>query len=603
MENIVENLKTYLTTNPTDYALLINGEWGSGKTYFIKNKIFPIVNDLSHKPIYISLNGISEINQLEQSILLELIKLPGDNKISQTIFSSVGEGIKKLSGFFSKGYFKLDITKLNLVSLIPLNNKILFFDDLERISPKIGLDEILGYINSNFVEHKSVKVIIIGDLMRVKDQDKLKSIKEKLISREFKFAYTSVEIWQLVVAKYSSNAEFILFLNENKNNIKTLIEAFNVNNLRIIFFFTETLKKIFPLILSKKKNLAEEIILFTLIITLEFKKGSFHEDEPQKRKELIEVQSNILVLGMLEDQSGELPSMQSYARIIYKTYLKQLKYLYHFYYSIYSYIVYGVFNEDYFRNDFGVKIQDEYVEAVHRLKDIYTLSEDDVKISYNKVLEGLSQGVFNVYTHQYVFDTLYPLIEKNIITLSIPELKSKIVASLEIAKKRNEFDQYSFDYGDFYSRPNQDSKDIFNQIKELHDSFYASKKELGVANIFTELGKENADYQNLFHSYANINLSEYITSTQILELLSKTTNYSITKFARFLAEKYRYDDYATIKDIDLIRELIAITKDGMENVKNSQLRKAVFEDFNRILITLYNALNKRITPQNNIPNS
>ena len=38
-EEIIELIKEYLKNSNTDNAILIDGEWGSGKTFFVKNKI------------------------------------------------------------------------------------------------------------------------------------------------------------------------------------------------------------------------------------------------------------------------------------------------------------------------------------------------------------------------------------------------------------------------------------------------------------------------------------------------------------------------------------------------------------------------------------
>ena len=34
MEDLVESILDYIRADYTDYAIMINGEWGSGKTYF-----------------------------------------------------------------------------------------------------------------------------------------------------------------------------------------------------------------------------------------------------------------------------------------------------------------------------------------------------------------------------------------------------------------------------------------------------------------------------------------------------------------------------------------------------------------------------------------
>ena len=39
MEDLVESILDYVRADYTDYAIMINGEWGSGKTHFWNNKI------------------------------------------------------------------------------------------------------------------------------------------------------------------------------------------------------------------------------------------------------------------------------------------------------------------------------------------------------------------------------------------------------------------------------------------------------------------------------------------------------------------------------------------------------------------------------------
>ena len=54
MEDLVESILDYIRSDYTDYAIMINGEWGSGKTYFWNNKIKPKIESmqLNGKKIY-----------------------------------------------------------------------------------------------------------------------------------------------------------------------------------------------------------------------------------------------------------------------------------------------------------------------------------------------------------------------------------------------------------------------------------------------------------------------------------------------------------------------------------------------------------------------
>ena len=54
MEDLVESILDYIRSDYTDYAVMINGEWGSGKTHFWNNKIRKKnrINAIKWKKIY-----------------------------------------------------------------------------------------------------------------------------------------------------------------------------------------------------------------------------------------------------------------------------------------------------------------------------------------------------------------------------------------------------------------------------------------------------------------------------------------------------------------------------------------------------------------------
>lgn len=47
MEELVESILDYVRADYTDYAVMINGEWGSGKTYFWNNKVRKKIESLN----------------------------------------------------------------------------------------------------------------------------------------------------------------------------------------------------------------------------------------------------------------------------------------------------------------------------------------------------------------------------------------------------------------------------------------------------------------------------------------------------------------------------------------------------------------------------
>lgn len=147
--NIIENY----TKDKSEQAILIDGDWGVGKTFFIKNKVIKKLEGCK-KVIYISLYGVSSVEEINKLICMRLLKLSGVIEISENM-SKIVKGISmvlKVSGKFDMNEYS------DLFELIDKKDIIFFIDDLERCN--ISINEILGYINELLENNK---VIIIAN--------------------------------------------------------------------------------------------------------------------------------------------------------------------------------------------------------------------------------------------------------------------------------------------------------------------------------------------------------------------------------------------------------------------------------------------------------
>ncbi|MEL7119298.1 MAG: P-loop NTPase fold protein [Bacteroidota bacterium] len=86
--------------------------------------------------------------------------------------------------------------KIKYKDFFNFRNCIICFDDLERLSPEYRYEDFLGFINSNFVEHEGIKVIIICNEEEIiskeredkkEEKTKYEVIKEKVIGRTLAF--------------------------------------------------------------------------------------------------------------------------------------------------------------------------------------------------------------------------------------------------------------------------------------------------------------------------------------------------------------------------------------------------------------------------------
>lgn len=205
-EEITKELNDYIYNVSIKYAVLLNGGWGSGKTYFIKTYIKKLEKkyELSKKnkenkykkPIYVSLYGLSNISDLKNKIALSLIK----NKTIKQLMPFLDVGIDIGSDLVSKKTFiQNSNSKLNRIinALHKIDNLIIFFDDLERCN--ININTVLGYINE-LVEHNNIKVILVAD------ETKIGKVNfEKNVELKYMLALSDKIKYPIEKSKYSFN--------------------------------------------------------------------------------------------------------------------------------------------------------------------------------------------------------------------------------------------------------------------------------------------------------------------------------------------------------------------------------------------------------------
>ena len=171
-------LDEYLQMDTPQFAVMITGKWGCGKTFYIKNrieewsriKVKTRGDSIALKPIYISVNGLSTVSTVVRKIRTAL----------NPMLYSKGVQVAKKVAFTALQVFtksKVDLDKdgtgEDLNSLLDADgilellksdsdsirgNRVLVLDDVERC--KIPLDELFGFVNG-LVEHSNSKVILM----------------------------------------------------------------------------------------------------------------------------------------------------------------------------------------------------------------------------------------------------------------------------------------------------------------------------------------------------------------------------------------------------------------------------------------------------------
>jgi len=239
-EHITEYLDYYLGLTDPKFAVLIRGDWGSGKTYFIKD-----YKAGKENIIYVSLNGVSSFAEIEDIFFQELnpmLASKGARFIGNIVSKAfkVTASIDTNSDGKSDGSLSPSLGGVSLQSfLINLENKVIIFDDLERCV--ISLRSVLGYIN-NFIEHDGLKVIILAnenDILQNEEKEKslqqkhpYKEIKEKVIGKSFTLSIDTERAFDFFVNACDDTNGFCRKFKTIKELIIEIFETSTYNNLR-----------------------------------------------------------------------------------------------------------------------------------------------------------------------------------------------------------------------------------------------------------------------------------------------------------------------------------------------------------------------------------
>lgn len=160
LERAKKEVEEYLERDCSyPYALMIEGKWGSGKTYFIKNVIESYIgNPKKLRGIYVSLYGLTSAKAIDVALLNAIARVNyGENTLP--IATIVADRTAQFIGKFISARFCEQQEENNQYKTFSDESYFFVFDDLERCS--MPLNEVMGYL-STFVEQYAAKVILIG---------------------------------------------------------------------------------------------------------------------------------------------------------------------------------------------------------------------------------------------------------------------------------------------------------------------------------------------------------------------------------------------------------------------------------------------------------
>lgn len=244
-------IERFLADETAD-AMAIIGDWGSGKTFTWNEAVKRIKADPSKKVArpgyaYVSLFGVGSIAQLNVAIFQhsEVIKSDRSAKEREGLLN-----LARLASRFKSLPFVRDYAEAaEGLMAYEIRDRIVCFDDLERISPGLSMKELMGFA-SFLKERRNCKVVFIAHADRLEEKGEFDKLSEKVVDITLRFVRLPEDAAKIAIKEETPLAKAT----------REKCVALGINNIRVVGQIWRLMKTIEPMLKPYDASLLDQAI-------------------------------------------------------------------------------------------------------------------------------------------------------------------------------------------------------------------------------------------------------------------------------------------------------------------------------------------------------
>ena len=550
-------IESYLESqNKVDYAIMIDGKWGSGKTYYVENELKNIILKSRMKYIYISLNGCNNFLRIINKITMSLL-LKDESKIFDVDFlenlHNMGLGLSELNSKMKSLRIIYDSTKNILIKSITkkiISDKdpskiVIIFDDIERISDHTLLVDIIGSIYENYTK-KGYKTIFVGDETNIND-NKYLSIKEKVIRRTILYKPDKdLQIKYFINNQYSK-IKCNDYLDNNLDKIITYIVETKIDNLRTVAFIIDNFIFVFNNLNEEKRiKFGDFMFKNILILTNEYKNGRITIADLINKKDLLNYPNNYYMNNALRERGSDIEKNyidDFHSRYSFIPGFEDIKLLG----ELINYILTGYLDIKKLEKEIEKMFYNEYISDAKKIfnlviHNIHDFEEDELKKHIEEFIHYIKKGEYHIIDLPYIYTFLKHIQDSNYIANSPHNIEEIINVSLtEVVKNKDMIPEYidPIYFNQKYDDTERNSifyNELIKKINELSYNKRTSYEKEKIENKFQSVFSD--DPSNLKKLYDNTSFFQDIVKAKIEYLFFDLTNKSIRILETYIYERF-----------------------------------------------------------------
>ena len=576
-DEIESVIAEYLRNPREEYAVMIDGDWGSGKTYFLTHSLMKIMETIDigknkrRKYAYVSLYGAKSIDEVSKEIVFQYFGKKNNKKVktADTVMETASNILTA-----SLGAVNIDLSKIrDTLAKIDINNWIICFDDLERCC--LSVNEILGYIN-RLVEHNKCKVIVlanekeIGKIslnQRLEEKYKVvltgrkllldkedsngnnmeqgidirklqkeietlfnedilyKSIREKVIGLTIKYEPQMNVVYDSILSNYCNGETFKAFLTEKKEKILNYFEDEECLNLRTLISVFGSIQKVYDEMIQNKYDtvkyfdkIMDDFLEYIVLLTIYYRNGGKVRD----LKLTTEIGYVPLGQNIFRDTKG-FKFLEKYCTTL--SFSKQE----------FSNAV-SLLRQEYEEEKRLAKYKVGLAEAYGNLAYWWEMEDEDVKSLIVQMKEEIKQDKYPFNSYQGIISQLMVLEKNQYDVGDINELIDVMNQNIEKSDEIVDIERYSYTF--------EDSPTLQRQYEEYIDKLKlkaGNKNQLIKSTEVSQFLLSDNWAKELF-DYCDAHFNEFLSRYGFIDLLD----------TEILIEKMKS---ASTKELYLIRDI------------------------------------------------
>lgn len=519
-------ISAYLDRDNTQYAIVLDGAWGVGKTHFIMHSLIPA--RATTQFAYVSLYGLKALNELEAQIQISTYSVPN---VTEMNFWHKNEKQAVGDHLISSSHQEVPTAPQIGISRQPM---VICFDDLERWCG--DLDVCLSFVN-RLVEHQNQKCILIGNLdaMSAKAADAFSKAREKAIRYIYRYDsdYHTILDISLDLVDYGSrdSRRFLRsIVKPNLSSFERFLEQLSLRNIRIIadaFQLFEYIYRHNRKQFKRSRNLAFTYLmaLFSLrILVSKYLVDKKDRDKLLKGNHSANRGFKFLTdIGYFEDKAHS--NMSSQLRLLLDTTFYRLDQI--SLKGLCSIVSNGYYIKEDFAGEFDSWINEQQYDLYLDKDRLFQLTDSEVEKVFNETLATLfeSHSITNPVTLMLLAERVISDIACGVVDYNPVEFKKRFIDMVDTLYDSGQMKIEEISIFDIDGDRFRNCRGLYEHILRRNHDYYLQKEKAKLASFWRHISEEPESTGLLLKKFhPRIVFSKAFEPGEVIEVLESLNN-------------------------------------------------------------------------------